>query len=81
MCKIKVSLKRRLAFKMNKLQGQMLDMAVINFGKKEACIGPTLVSLIRAKRIVDLVIGSMPFDRLNRLVESRMLLARLEGGV
>ncbi|CAN0304695.1 unnamed protein product [Scytosiphon promiscuus] len=62
---------------MHKSQGQTLSIAVMYLGKREACTGLTFVSLSRAKRIVDLIVEPMPFDRLNRLGQSPVLRTRL----
>ena len=61
---------------MHKPQGQTLDKAVIDLGKKEACTGLTFVCLSRAKRIDDLLVTVMPFNRIGRLGQSPVLQAR-----
>ncbi|CAM9689519.1 unnamed protein product, partial [Ascophyllum nodosum] len=49
-------------------QGQTLDKAVIDFGKREACTGLTFVCLSRTKRIDDVLVTAMPpFDRIGGL--------------
>ena len=50
---------------MHKSQGQTLDKAVIDLGKREACTGLTFVCLSQAKRIDDLLATIMPFDRID----------------
>ena len=62
---------------MHKSQGQTLNKAVIDLGAKEACTGLTFVCLSRAKRISDLIVEPMPFDRLSRLGNSTQLQTRL----
>ena len=52
---------------MQKSQGQTLDKAVIDLGPKEACTGLTFVCLGRAKRLVDLMVEPMSFDRIGNL--------------
>ena len=64
------------ALTMHKSQGQTLDKAVIDLGKREACTGLTFVCLSRAKRIDDLLVTAMPFDRIGRLGQSAVLQAR-----
>ena len=41
--------------------------AVIDLGPKEACTGLTFVCLSRAKRLVDLMVEPMSFDRIGNL--------------
>ena len=48
-------------------QGQIFDKAVIDLGPKEACTGLTFVRLSRAKRLVDLMVEPMSFDRIGNL--------------
>ena len=55
------------AITMHKSQGQTLDKAVIDLGPKEACTGRTFVCLSRAKRLVDLMVEPMSFDRIGNL--------------
>ena len=62
---------------MHKSQGQTLDNAVIDLGPKEACTGLTFVCLSRAKRLVDLMVEPMSFDRIGNLGNSSMK-ARLQ---
>ena len=50
---------------MHKSHGQTLDKVVIDLGPKEACTGLTFVS--RAKRLVDLMVEPMSFDRIGNL--------------
>ena len=52
---------------MHKSQGQTLDRAVIDLGPKEACTGLTFVCLSKAKRLVDLMVEPMSFDRTGNL--------------
>ena len=70
------TLKLCWALTMHKLQGQALDKAVIDLGKREACTGLTFVCLSRAKRIDDVLVTAMPFDRIGRLEQSPVLQAR-----
>ncbi|CAM9185542.1 unnamed protein product [Laminaria digitata] len=62
---------------MYKSQGKTLAITVLDLGKREACTGLTFVCLSWAKRIVDLIAASMPFDRISRLGQSPVLIARL----
>ena len=57
---------------MNKSQGQTLDKAVIDLGPNEACTGLTFVCLSRAKRLVDLIVVPMRFNRIGNLVTRRL---------
>ena len=52
---------------MHKSQGQTLDKAVIDLGPKEACTGLAFVCLSRAKRLVDLMVEPMSFDKIGNL--------------
>ena len=47
--------------------GSDLDKAVIDLGPMEACTGLTFVCLSRAKRLVDLMVEAMSFDRIGNL--------------
>ena len=49
-----------------------------NLGPKEACTGLTFVSLSRAKRLVDLMVEPMSFDRIGNLGNSSTTKARLQ---
>ena len=53
-------------------------MAVIDLGPKEACTGLTFVCLSRAKRLVDLMVEPMSFDRIGILGNSSTMKARLQ---
>ena len=63
---------------MHKSQGQTLDNAVIDLGPKEACTGLTFVCLSRAKRLVDLIVEPMSFDRIGNLGKSSTMKVRLQ---
>ena len=62
----------------HKSQGQTLDKAVIDLGPKEACAGLTFVCLSRAKRLVDLIVEPMSFDRIGNLGNSSTMKAMLQ---
>ena len=47
-------------------------------GPKEACTGLTFVCLSRAKRLVDLMVEPMSFDRIGNLGNSTTMKARLQ---
>ena len=47
-------------------------------GPKEACTGLTFVCLSRAKRLVDLMVEPMSFDRIGNLGNSLTMKARLQ---
>ena len=66
------------AITMHKSQGQTLDKAVIDLGPMEACTGLTFVCLRRAKRLVDLMVEPMSFDRIGNLGNSSTMKARLQ---
>ena len=63
---------------MHKSQGQTVGKAVIDLKKSEATAGLTFVCLSRAKRLVDLLVEPIPFDRLSRLGKERTLKVRPE---
>ena len=65
------------AITVHKSQGQTLDKAVIDLGPKGACAGLTFVCLSTAKRLVDLMVESMSFDRIGNLGNSSTM-ARLQ---
>ena len=44
-----------------------MDKAVVDLGKPESTAGLTFVCLSRAKRLVDLLIEPMTFERLSKL--------------
>ena len=62
---------------MHKSQGQTLDKAVVDLGRSEATAGLTFVCLSRAKRLTDLLIEPMTFERLSKLGEKPTLRLRL----
>ncbi|CAN0496825.1 unnamed protein product, partial [Ectocarpus sp. 12 AP-2014] len=66
------------AISMHKSQGQTLAKAVIDLGPKEACTGLTFVCLNRAKRLVDLIVEPMSFDRIGNLGNSSTMKGRLQ---
>ena len=66
------------AITMHKSHGQTLDKVVIDLGPKEACTGLTFVCLSRAKRLVDLMVEPMSFDRIGNLGNSSTMKARLQ---
>ena len=49
-----------------------------DLGPKEACTGLTLVCLSRAKRLVDLMVEPMSFDRIGNLGTSSTTKVRLQ---
>ena len=66
------------AITMHKSHGQTLVKVVIHLGPKEACAGLTFVCLSRAKRLVDLMVEPMSFDRIGNLGNSSTMKARLQ---
>ena len=62
---------------MHKSQEQTLEKAVIDLGPTEACTWPTFVCLSRAKRLADLIVEPMSFDRIGKLENSDTMKARL----
>ena len=67
----------RVGHAMHKSQGQTLEKAVIELGPKEACTGLTFVCLSRAKRLADLMVEPMSFDRIGKLGNSDAINASL----
>ena len=62
-----------LATTMDKSQGQTIKKAVIYLGKSEATARLAFGCLSRAKRLVDLLLEPMPFDRLSKLGDKSTL--------
>ena len=58
-----------------------MDKAVVDLGKSESTAGLTFVCLSRAKRLVDLLIEPMPFERLSKLGDKPIFQLRLRGEV
>ena len=58
--------------------GSDFRQAVIDLGPKDACTGLTFVCLSRAKRLVDLMVEPMSFDRIGYLGNSSTMKARLQ---
>ena len=54
-----------------------MDKAVIDLGKSESTAGLTFVCLSRAKRLVDLLIEPMTFERFSKLGNKPTLQLRL----
>ena len=54
-----------------------MDKAVVDLGKSESTAGLTFVCLSRAKRLVDLLIEPMPFERLSKLDDKHTFQLRL----
>ena len=69
------------AITMHKSQGQTLGKAVIDLGPREACTGLTFVCLSRGKRLVDLIVEPMSFDRIGNQGNSSTMKARLQEAV
>ena len=65
------------AITMDKSQGQTIKRAVIYLGKSEATARLAFGCLSRAKRLVDLLVEPMPFDRLSKLGDKSTLNIRL----
>ena len=65
------------AITMHKSQGQTMDKAVVDLGKSESTAGLTFVCLSRAKRLVDLLIEPMPFERLSKIGDTPTFQLRL----
>ena len=66
---------------MHKSQGQTIDKAVVDLGKSESTAGLTFVCLSRAKRLVNLLIEPMSFERLSKLGDKPTFQLRLRGEV
>ena len=58
-----------------------MDKAGVDLGKSESTAGLTFVCLSRAKRLVDLLIEPMPFERLSKLGDKPTFQLRLRGEV
>ena len=56
----------------------MYKRQVKDLGPEEACTGLTFVCLSRAKRLVDLMVEPMSFDRIVKLGNSSTMKARLQ---
>ena len=61
----------------DKSQGQTIKRAVIYLGKSEATARLAFGCLSRAKRLVDLLVEPMPFDRISKLGDKSTLNIRL----
>ena len=61
----------------DKSQGQSIKKAVIDLGKFEATARLAFGCLSRAKRLVDLLVEPMPFDRLSKLGDKPTLNIKL----
>ena len=61
------------AITMDKSQGQTTKKAVIYLGKSEATARLVFGCLSHAKRLVDLLVEPMPFDRLSKLGDKSTL--------
>ena len=61
------------AITMDKSQGQTTKKAVIYLGKSEATTRLVFGCLSHAKRLVDLLVEPMPFDRLSKLGDKSTL--------
>ena len=48
----------------------------MDFGPKETCTGLTFACFSRAKRLVDLIVEPMSFDRIGKLGDSATMRAR-----
>ena len=62
---------------MNKSQGQTIKKAVIYLGKSEATARLAFECLSRAKRLVDVLVEPIPFDRFSKLGDKSTLKIRL----
>ena len=80
-CNRHLQLRLCWAITMHKSHGQTLDKVVIDLGPKEAWTGLTFVCLSRAKRLVDLMVEPMSFDRIGNLGNSSTMNARLQEDV
>ena len=58
-----------------------MDKAAVDLGKSESTAELTFVCLSRAKRLVDLLIEPMPFERLSKLGDKPTFQLRLRGEV
>ena len=54
-----------------------IEKAVIDPGKSKAAAGLTFLCLSRVKRLVDLLVETMPFDRISKLGDRPTLKIRL----
>ena len=65
------------SIKVHKSQGQTMDKAVVDLEKSESTARLTFVCLSRAKRLVDLLIEPMPFERLLKIGDKPTFQLRL----
>ena len=65
------------AITVDKSQGQTIKKAVIYLGKSEVTARLAFGCLSRAKRLVDLLVESMPFNSLSKLGDKSTLNIRL----
>ena len=65
------------AITMKKSQGQTIKKAVVYLGKSEATARLAFGCFSRAKRLVGLLVASMPFGRLSKLGDLSTLKIRL----
>ena len=65
------------AITMDKSQGQTINKEVIYPGKSEATARLALGCFSRAKRLVNLLVEPMPFNRLSKLCDKSTLKIRL----
>ena len=70
-------LQLRYAITIHKSQGQTLNKAVIDIGKKEYATGCTYVAFSRLKKLQDGLIKTMPFDRLQAIGRGKNLSDRI----
>ena len=76
--RIKYPIRLSYALTIHKSQGQTIQKAVIDLGKKEQSLGLTFVALSRLKNFKDFLIKPFTLERLNKISQSISLKPRLD---
>ena len=76
--RIQYPIRLSYALTIHKSQGQTIEKAVIDLGKKEMSLGLTFVALSRLKNYKDFLIKPFTLERLNKISQSISLQPRIE---
>ncbi|XP_066915540.1 uncharacterized protein [Clytia hemisphaerica] len=76
--RMQIPLKLAWALTIHKSQGLTLDKVVVDLGKRESMDGLTYVALSRVRKLKDMVIESFPFERINKLSNSKSFKYRIQ---